>query len=99
MKPYRAVIFDLYWTLLYEAKTGLEDQATALVAEAGAEPEAWRRAWHSTMEASFKGQVSLLERTRMALTRAEAKHCDGELAEKLAGLSRAYRRRCFPKNR
>jgi HAD superfamily hydrolase (TIGR01509 family) len=83
---YRAVIFDLYWTLLYTAKTGLEDQATALAAEAGAEPEAWRRAWHSMMEASFKGQVSLLERTRMALARAGAKHYDGELPEKLAGL-------------
>ena len=86
MRPYRAVIFDLYWTLLYEAKTGLEERVTAVALEAGAEPEAWRRAWHSTMEASFKGQVSLLERTRMALARAGAKHCDGELPEKLAGL-------------
>jgi len=84
--PHRAVIFDFYWTLVYEAETGLGEQAAALAAEAGADAQAWRRAWRSTVEASMRGDVSLLGRVQMALERAGAGRHDGVLVEDLAGL-------------
>ncbi len=83
------MIFDLYWTLLYEEETGLLDQALALAREAGVKPEEWRTAWHSTLEASWRNELSLWERARAALERAGAAECDGVLAEKLAGLMAA----------
>lgn len=86
---FKAVIFDLYWTLLYEEETGLLAQALELVEKAGVEPEDWRAAWHATLEASWRSELSLWGRARTALKRAGAAECDGALAEKLAGLMAA----------
>jgi putative hydrolase of the HAD superfamily len=86
---FKAVIFDLYWTLLYEEETGLMDRAVALVAKAGADPEEWHKAWHQTLEPSWRNEVSLLGRARDSLKCAGAQVCDGELAEELAGLMAA----------
>jgi putative hydrolase of the HAD superfamily len=83
------VIFDLYWTLLYEEETGLLEQALELVEDAGVKPEEWRNAWHATLEASWRNELSLWERAQTALHRAGAAECDGALAEKLAGLMAA----------
>jgi putative hydrolase of the HAD superfamily len=88
---YRAVLFDLYWTLLYEGETGLGEQAAALAAQAGADAETWRNAWNGTIGASMRGEVSLLGRVRISLERAGAGRCDGALAEELAGLMGARR--------
>jgi len=83
---YRAVIFDLYWTLLYEEETGLNAKAEELAAKVGVTAEAWHKAWHSTLQASWLGDVSLLGRVREALKAAGAAEYDGALAEELAGL-------------
>lgn len=89
MSGCRAVVFDFYWTLAYEEETGVGERAEALAAQAGADEEAWRRAWHSTVEASMRGEVSLLGRVRMALQKAGAAERDGTLVEDLAGLMNA----------
>jgi putative hydrolase of the HAD superfamily len=89
---FKAVIFDLYWTLLYEEETGLMDRAMALAKEAGAGPDEWRKAWHSTLEASWRNELSLLGRARESLRRAGVVQCDGELVEALAGLMGARSR-------
>ena len=82
----RAIIFDLYWTLLYEEETGLSATADEMVGELGVSPDAWRKAWHGTVKASWRGEISLLGRVRDALKAAGAAEHDGALAEDLAGL-------------
>ncbi|HUU54631.1 MAG TPA: HAD-IA family hydrolase [Armatimonadota bacterium] len=86
---FRAVIFDLYWTLLYEEETGLNAKAEEVAAKVGVTAEAWHKAWHGTLQASWLGQVSLLGRVRAALEEAGAAEYDGALAEELAGLMAA----------
>jgi hypothetical protein len=46
---FRAVILDLYWTLLYEEETGLMDAAAALAEKAGADRNVWHKAWRETL--------------------------------------------------
>ncbi len=65
------------------------DRAMALADKAGADGDAWRRAWHSTLDASWRNELSLLGRARESLRKAGAQECDGELAEVLAGLMAA----------
>ena len=83
---FRAVIFDLYWTLLYEEETGLNEKAEAVAAKVGVTAEAWHKAWHGTLQASWRGEISLLGRVWEALKAAGAAEYDGALAEELAGL-------------
>ena len=83
---FRAVIFDLYWTLLYEDETGLSEKAEEVAAKVGVTSEAWHKAWHGTLQASWRGELSLLGRVREALKVAGAAEYDGALAEELAGL-------------
>ena len=83
---FKAVIFDLYWTLLYEEETGLNEKAEEVAAKAGVTSEAWHKAWHSTLHASWRGDVSLLGRVHAGLKAAGAAEYDGALAEELAGL-------------
>jgi putative hydrolase of the HAD superfamily len=85
----KAVIFDLYWTLLYEEETGLNAKAEELARSVGVEPEEWHKGWHRTLEASWRNEVSLLGRVREALRCAGAAECDGGVAETLAGLMAA----------
>jgi putative hydrolase of the HAD superfamily len=86
---FRAVIFDLYWTLLYMEETGLADAAAALAEKAGADRDAWHKAWRETLEASWRNELSLLGRVRQSLESAGAARCDGEITERLAGLMAA----------
>jgi len=86
---FRAVIFDLYWTLLYEEETGLMDAAMALAEKAGADRDAWHKAWRETLEASWRNEISLLGRVRQSLESAGAARCDGDVTERLAGLMAA----------
>jgi putative hydrolase of the HAD superfamily len=86
---FRAVIFDLYWTLLYEEETGLMERAVALVEKAGVDPDEWHKAWRSTLKASWRNEISLLGRVRESLKRAGVAECDGAVAEELAGLMAA----------
>ena len=86
---FRAVIFDLYWTLLYEEETGLRDAAMALAETAGADRDAWHKAWGKTLQASWRNELSLLGRVRESLKAAGVAQCDGEITERLAGLMAA----------
>lgn len=83
---FKAVIFDLYWTLLYEDDTGLNAKVLDVARRAGVAPDAWRKAWHSTHEQSWRGQLSLLGRVRESLKVADAEVRDGETVEELTGL-------------
>jgi len=85
----KAVIFDLYWTLMYEDETGLSDQIVAATARAGVDFDVWRKEWRRMMETSWKGEFSLLGRVRTVLERVGANTLDGALAEELAGLMSA----------
>ncbi len=86
---FRAVIFDLYWTLLYMEETGLMDAAMALAEEVGADPDAWHEAWRRTLHASWRNELSLLGRVRESLKAAGVAEFDGEVTERLAGLMTA----------
>jgi putative hydrolase of the HAD superfamily len=86
---FRAVILDLYWTLLYEEETGLMDAAAALAEKAGADRNVWHKAWRETLEASWRNELSLLGRARQSLESAGAARCDGEITERRAGLMAA----------
>jgi putative hydrolase of the HAD superfamily len=84
---YRAVILDLYQTLLYGERTGTRELA-AQAADAGGIPmDEWLAAWSSTLERSDRGEVAtILERVHMALSVAGAEDAGPELADRLAGL-------------
>jgi putative hydrolase of the HAD superfamily len=84
-----AVIFDLYWTLLYEEETGLMDAAMALAEKVGADPDAWHEAWGRTLHASWRNELSLLGRARESLKAVGVAEPDGEVTERLAGLMAA----------
>jgi len=83
---YKAVLFDLYDTLLYADEIGTRPDALALLAAAGIKAEDWDRAWTGTLPASLRGETTLLERVRIALKSAGSDDPARELTDQIAGL-------------
>jgi len=82
----RAVLFDLYDTLLYADESGTRPEALALLARAGVQAAIWDRAWAATLPASLRGEITLLQRVRIALENAGADRRGPHLADQLTGL-------------
>jgi HAD superfamily hydrolase (TIGR01509 family) len=58
---YRAVIFDLFDTLIYITETGTRKRVLELLEEEGLAREHWLQGWRSTFEQSILGQFSSME--------------------------------------
>jgi putative hydrolase of the HAD superfamily len=87
MKPYRAIIFDLYQTLLYAPHTGTRERAIELAISAGVSREAWLRAWRETREEAMRGRIPTVRaRARAALAVAGLPEAGDELVDGIAGL-------------
>lgn len=92
----RAVLFDLYDTLLYTRETGTREEAARLVAAAGLRPEAWVRGWRVALNESMRGRIpSLMGRVRRALAEAEGSGAETGLALELAALMWAREMPCL----
>ncbi len=67
----RAVLFDLYQTLVRDVGTGTREQAIALAEAAGIPERDWLRAWRSRMQDTWRGRIpSLRARVEGALRKA-----------------------------
>lgn len=83
----RAVLFDLYDTLLYSRGTGTRDRAMEVAAAAGIRREDWIGGWRATLAASLRGTIpTLLERVRAVLAQVAPPTADSSLADEMAGL-------------
>jgi len=84
---YRAVIFDLYDTLLYAMDTGTRAAAIEVAKAAGASEAAWKEGWRVTSDRACRGQFpSLCERAAVVLQMAGVASPDQGLVDGLAGL-------------
>jgi putative hydrolase of the HAD superfamily len=64
----RAVLFDLFDTLLYMEPTSAWQEGIRLAGEAGLTKEQWLAGWRSTADRAMRGQIRLVdERVRQAL--------------------------------
>ena len=87
MSAYRAVIFDLYYTLLYDTGTGTREQAREAAAKAGIAPEEWIRGWRAVGDESGRGITPSMH-ARVGNALAACGH-DGDasgLTDELTGL-------------
>ncbi len=83
---YRAVIFDLFYTLIYMTPTGMREKAMSRVEAAGIARDDWHRAWRATQKAAMRGEIrTLRERVAAVLKLAGAAEDEG-LMDELAGL-------------
>ncbi len=90
--PYRAVILDLYDTLLYGGGTDAWDRALQVLAQAGITEEMWLRGWEGTYDAVVRRRHSVRQRARIALEIIGRSELSEEILDELAGLLsvRAY---------
>ncbi len=87
MRGYRAVIFDLYYTLLYDTRTGTREKAIERAAEAGVPEEAWLRGWREAGDRAAKGELATVRaRVRAALSSAGNDGREDSLVDDLTGL-------------
>lgn len=87
MKFLRAVIFDLYFTLLYDDDSGMRQRAAQVAAAAGVKPVDWVRAWQSTSNEGMRGTYpTMASRVRQALAAAGVESPDHRLIDELTGL-------------
>jgi putative hydrolase of the HAD superfamily len=87
MKRCRAVIFDLYYTLLYDTRTGTREKAIERAAAAGIPEEVWLRGWRAAGDRAAKGELATTRaRVCAALSLAGNDVCDDSLVDDLTGL-------------
>jgi len=84
---YRAVIFDLFDTLMTGERTGTRERALEVVAAAGLSAESWLQAMRARADDAAAGRLPTLRaRVREALAAAGHVEPDGALADELTGL-------------
>ncbi len=83
----RAIIFDLFYTLLYDEHTGTREQVAQRVTAAGIEEADWLRGWRVAGDAAARGKPGTTRgRVRRALAEARYDGQDEHLADELTGL-------------
>jgi putative hydrolase of the HAD superfamily len=83
----RAVLFDLYDTLLYARPTGMREKALELISRAGIAEAAWLRSWRATLNPSLRGEIpSQRRRIKLALEGAGGDAPAPELIDEVTGL-------------
>jgi len=83
----QAIIFDLFYTLLYDEGTGTRERALEAVKAAGIAEEDWLRGWRAAGDAATKGNPGTTRgRVRGALAEAGYTGEDEHLIDDLTGL-------------
>jgi putative hydrolase of the HAD superfamily len=84
---YRAVIFDLFDTLLYVVDTGTRETAIQLASQVGVTREVWRSGWGEGFELASRGAIGCLwDRVAHTLRRAGVVEPDATLVDQMTGL-------------
>lgn len=84
---YRAVIFDLFDTLLYVVDTGTREMAFAALREAGVAEEDWRQGWRATFDLAMVGKIgSVRQRVLVALRTAGLPDPSALLVDRVSGM-------------
>jgi putative hydrolase of the HAD superfamily len=87
VKHYCGVLFDLFYTLLYDEGTGTREKAMEVARAAGIAPEDWLRGWRAGRYDSDRGAIpSLFGRVRRALSEVGYEDADGTVGDRLTGL-------------
>ena len=83
----RAIIFDLFYTLLYDEGTGTREKAFEVAKTAGIAKDDWLRGWREAGEAATKGNPGTTRgRVKAALAEVGYTGGDGHLIDDLTGL-------------
>jgi putative hydrolase of the HAD superfamily len=92
----RAVLFDLYDTLLYAQPTGMRERALEVITQAGIDETAWLRSWRATLNPSLRGEIPCQrQRIKQALEGAGADAFAANLIEDVTGLMLARMAPCL----
>ncbi len=84
---YRAVIFDLFYTLLYDEQTGTRERAIEVAQAAGIPEEDWLNGWSAAGDEAVRGNPGTTRgRVRRALVEVGYRGRDEHLADELTGL-------------
>lgn len=84
---YRAVIFDLFYTLLYDEGTGTREKAIEVARAAGIAEDDWLRNWRATSGLAVRGRLPTLSaRVRKALEGAGIDDPAQQLVDNLSSL-------------
>lgn len=84
---YRAVIFDLFGTLMYVEYTGTRETAVQALEASGVAKEDWQRGWRSTFEAGARGELrTMRQRVVAALGIAGVGQPEDALVDRVCGL-------------
>jgi putative hydrolase of the HAD superfamily len=84
---YRAVVFDLFLTLVYDVGTGTRDEAIRMAEAAGIPESDWLRAWRARMHDTWRGRIPSLRARVMGSPREAAPDkASDALADDLTGL-------------
>ena len=87
MKRYRAVIFDLFYTLVYDEGTGAREKAIEVAEAAGIAREDWLRGWRIAGDEAARGNPGTTRgRVRRALVETGYQGGGEQLADELTGL-------------
>lgn len=85
----RAVLFDLFDTLVYMQTTGARAEGIRLVAQAGICEQRWIAGWRSISERALSGEIETLEeRVREGLAAAGLPAAPGSLVRSLVAVRR-----------
>lgn len=83
----RAIIFDLFCTLLYDEHTGTRDRAAKLIEAAGLSEQEWMDGWRVAGDAAARGKPGTTRgRVLQALAEAGYQGADEHLVDELTGL-------------
>jgi putative hydrolase of the HAD superfamily len=84
---YRAVLFDLFGTLLYVEYTGTRETAVQTLVAAGVPEADWLRGWRATFEPGARGELrTMRHRVLAALAIAGVAQADDALVDQVCGL-------------
>ncbi len=86
---FRAVIFDLFETLIHAVESGRREDAIACVVAAGVSEEVWLKRWRQTYQIAYRNPLTLEQRVAATLRAAGMKRPAPELVEQVAGFLQA----------
>lgn len=88
----RAVLFDLFDTLVYVDEAGLRAKVHACADAAAVTPDDFRRVWFETSRSSIRGQFPSIEDRAGAVLRALGRAAQSDVVARIASEERSFLR-------